>query len=184
MSPNWSVSMNRLPCLRTWTEPRSVAFSIRLSRGSKKRTPSTTAPFVFARAGSVFTPAAEAGTVDWEVGWAIWACGGIGEVTAEPAEPAEPVGPAAAWLLRAIVASGQGAEALRLVGHDEGADQPIDIAVHDPRQRRQIEPDSMVRHSILGDVVGPDLVRAITAADHRPARDGVGFALFRQLAIA
>src|SRR4029077_15793212 len=103
--------MNRLPCLRTWTEPRSVAFSIRLSRGSKKRTPSTTAPFVFVFAPLVFSPAAEAGAVDWEVGWVTSDCGGIGEVTAEPAEPVGPVGPAAAWLLRAIVASGQGAEA-------------------------------------------------------------------------
>src|SRR5207244_630652 len=83
-------------------------------------------------------PAAEAGAVDWEVGWVVRDCAGIGEVTAEPAEL---VGPVAAWLLRAIVASGEGAEALRLIGHDEGVDQSIDVPVHDSWQRRQVEPD-------------------------------------------
>src|SRR2546428_12590829 len=115
--------MNRLPCFRTWTEPRSVAFSIRLSRGSKKRTPSTTAAFAFAEPAPVFSSAAEAGAVDWEVGWAGGGCWGIGEGTAEPAEL---VGPVAAWRLRALVASGEGAEALRPLGPDEGGGQEID----------------------------------------------------------
>src|SRR6266550_1610062 len=172
--------MNRLPCFKTWTEPRSVAFSIRLSRGSKKRTPSTAAPFAFAEPAPVFNSAAEAGAVDWEVGWAGGDCWGIGEVTAEPAEL---VGPVAAWLLRAIVASGEGAEALRLIGHYEGVDQSIDVPVHNSWQRRQVESDSMIRHPILGEVVGADLVRTIAGADHRPARDRVGLALLRELAI-
>src|SRR6266550_8248316 len=147
--------MNRLPCFRTWTEPRSVAFSIRLSRGSKKRTPSTAAAFAFAEPAPVFNSAAGAGAVGWGVGWGGGDCWGIGEVTAEPAEL---VGPVAAWLLRAIVASGEGAEALRLIGHDEGVDQPIDVAVHDSWQRRHVEPDPVIGQPVLGEVVGPDLL--------------------------
>src|SRR5262245_51357485 len=50
MSPKGSVSRYRLPCFRTWTLPRSVAFSIGRTRGSMKVTPPSGA-FVRGRRG-------------------------------------------------------------------------------------------------------------------------------------
>ena len=61
----------------------------------------------------------------------------------------------------------------------ERVDQPIDLAVHDPRQRRQVEPDPVVGQPVLGEVVGPDLVGPVAAADHRAAGGRIGLALLR-----
>src|SRR5919107_5916119 len=106
MSPNWSVSRKRLPCLRTWTLPRSVAFSIGMMRGSMKRIPST-ADSAGAR------PSPFAGVSPSAV-----------ELVAAPD---------AAFVSR-IVTSGHGREPLRLVGHDQRVDQAIDLAAHHPWQ--------------------------------------------------
>src|SRR5688572_2941074 len=110
MSPNWSVSRNMLPCLRTWTLPRSVAFAIGISRGSMMTTPS-----------SEEAAAARA--------WAF---------------APYPAAARAAFVSCAIVASGLRREPFGLVRHDQRVDQPVDLAGHDPRQRRQVHADPVV----------------------------------------
>src|SRR6476659_6836949 len=107
MSPNWSVSRNMLPCLRTWTLPRSVAFSMGPTRGSRKRT-------------------ADAGSLE------VTVAGGGGAAATR------------GWVSRAIVGSADVRQPIGLIGHDEGIDQPIEVAVHDPRQGRQVELDPVV----------------------------------------
>src|SRR5688500_2378843 len=139
MSPHWSVSRNRLTCLRTWTLPRSVAFSIGVIRGSTKRTPS----------------------------WLARSCA---------------VGRAPAFV-SVIVASRERGQPFRLVGHSQRFDELVDVARHDPRQRRQVEIDPMVGDPVLGEVVGPDLVRAVARADHRAPGRRIGLALLRELAV-
>src|SRR6476620_203620 len=104
MSPNGSVSRYRLPCFRTWTLPRSVAFSIGTTRGSTNATPLSAA---FARRGLGVRGAAAAR-------------GGAFAAVAR--------GASAGF---AIVTSGDLGEAISLVGHDQGVDQPVDLAVHD-----------------------------------------------------
>src|SRR5437868_4199372 len=81
----------------------------------------------------------------------------------------------------AIVVSIVTSKALRLIGHDERIDQPIDVPVHHLRQCREIELDPVVRQAVLREVVRPDLVRTIAAADHRPAGCRVRLALLLQL---
>src|SRR3954454_2823565 len=100
MSPNGSVSRYRLPCFRTWTLPRSVAFSIGTTRGSTNATPPSAA-FAFDTRGR----------------------DGRGRVVR---------GASAGF---AIVSSGDLGEALGLVGHDQGVDQPVDLAIHDSGER-------------------------------------------------
>src|SRR6188472_3998672 len=122
-----------LPCFRTWTLPRSVAFSIGSRRGSKKRMPS----------GAL----AEAEAV----GAAVRAL----DVTRS-------------CVSRAIVVSAEGCQSLCLVGHHERVDELVEVAVHDPRQRRQVELDPMVGEAVLREVVRPDLLGPVARADHRP----------------
>src|SRR5436305_5004508 len=106
MSPNGSVNRYRFPCLRTWTLPRSVAFSIGSTRGSTNATPPVFARRATRRGRGFVCRGASAGS--------------------------------------AIVVSIVTREALRLIGHDERIDQPVDVAVHHLRQRREIELDPMV----------------------------------------
>src|SRR6185295_20072987 len=120
MSPNGSVSRYRLPCFRTWTLPRSVAFSIGTTRGSTNATPLSAA---FARRGR---------------GGATAARGGDGAVVAR--------GASAGF---AIVTSGDLGEAIGLVGHDQGVDQPVDLAVHDAGESGQVEPDPVIGDPVL-----------------------------------
>src|SRR5690349_3109501 len=158
MSPNGSVSRNRLPCFRTWTLPRSVACWIGTIRGSTKATPVAGAD-PSERAPALARPArlAEALAAD------SWSPGGspTGVVSSVS------VGVEAASGCCAIGSSGDRCEPIRLVGHDQRVDQPVDLAIHDPWQGRQVEPDPVVGHPVLGEVVGPDLVGAIARADHR-----------------
>src|SRR4029079_5030410 len=134
MSPNGSVSRYRLPCFRTWTLPRSVAFSIGTTRGSTNATPLSAA---FARRGRGGVAVARGGA-------------------------AVARGASAGF---AIVTSGDLGEAIGLVGHDQGVDQPVDLAVHDAGERRQVEPDPVIGDPVLREVIGADLVRAIARAD-------------------
>src|SRR5690349_12052736 len=145
MSPNGSVSKYRLPCFRTWTLPRSVAFSIGTTRGSTNATPPSAGAMRprLGRRGEVVVGGASAGSA----------------------------------IAVSIVARQSGC----LVGHHERVDQPVDVAVHHLRQRGQVELDPVVRDPVLGEVVGPDLVGAIAATDHRSAGGGVGFPLLLQL---
>src|SRR3954471_19722780 len=75
MSPKGSVSRYRLPCLRTWTLPRSVAFSIGTTRGSTNATPPSAA-FAFVARGRV-----SRGRVgrDASAGFAIVTSGDLGK---------------------------------------------------------------------------------------------------------
>src|SRR5690242_8674595 len=146
MSPNWSVSRNMLPCFRTWTLPRSVAFSMGPTRGSKKRIPSPAA-------ATAFTGAGASGAV------------------------------ARSWVSRAIVGSADARQPVRLVGHVERVDQLVEVALQDPRQVVDRQPDPVVGDPVLRVVVGPDLLGPISAADHRLPRRAVGLPLLRQLQV-
>src|SRR5439155_26690470 len=89
---------------------------------------------------------------------------------------------AAAWLMSApprrsatLVPSGPWAigsvraarlrHALCLVVLDQGLDQPVEIA---PQQAGKVvhrEPDAVVGHAVIGEVVGPNLLRALSTPD-------------------
>ena len=60
-------------------------------------------------------------------------------------------------------------EALGLVGRDQGVDEAVELAVHDPRQVREVDVDPVVGHPVLREVVGPDLVGPVARPDHRLA---------------
>src|SRR6185436_19291260 len=149
MSPNWSVSRKMLPCLRTWTLPRSVAFSMGPTRGSKKRMLSAGACWTASRRRALLAAVAAAAAV---ASAATRCC-----------------------VSRAIVGSGDARQSVGLVRLAERVDQAVEVAVHDPRQRRQVELDPVVGQAVLGEVVGPDLLGSVTGLDHRSAGRGVGF---------
>src|SRR5438445_13686431 len=123
MSPNGSVRRYRLPCLRTWTLPRSVAFWIGIASGSTNATAAGSVATTVERAGPfvgvrcAFLGTSSAGGVDLGAGRE----GASGRFV--------------------IVISGDRGQAIGLVGHDERIDQPIDVAVHHPRQGRHVEAD-------------------------------------------
>src|SRR5215204_657845 len=131
-SPNPSVRRYRLPCLSTWTEPRSVALTIGRTTGSMKRVASV----LDAGAG----------------GWAIV---GLREV----------------------------GEAIGLVRHDEGVDERIELAFEDAGDVVDRRADPVVGDPVVGEVVGPDLLRPVPRLDHGPAGGGVTFALLCQLQV-
>src|SRR4051812_47977598 len=74
-------------------------------------------------------------------------------------------------------------EAVRLVGHLQRVDQVVEVAVHDPRQVVDRLPDPVVGHPVLREVVGPDLVRAVTRPDHGPPRSRIRLALLLLLEV-
>src|SRR5262245_14953890 len=150
MSPNWSVNRNMLPCFKTWTLPRSVAFSMGSSRGSKKRT---------------LVPASGADTA-----LAGGAASGAGCAMRS-------------WVSRAIVGSAQVRQPIGLIGHDERVDQLVEIALQDPGQVVDGQPDAVVCDPVLRVVVGPDLLRAVAAANHGLARRRVRLPLLGQLQV-
>src|SRR3954452_14773642 len=157
MSPNWSVNRNMLPCFRTWTLPRSVAFSIGSTRGSKKRTPAARS---FGDRGSSVEPPPRSR---------------FAPVRRAPAGPADAASVAVA---SGSAMRGRGSRAIvtpkvrelvRLVGHDEGVDELVDVAGEDRGQVVDRDPDPVVGHPVLRVVVRPDLLGSIACADHQLA---------------
>src|SRR2546425_12179349 len=80
------------------------------------------------------------------------------------------------------ITSGDFGETVGLIGHDERIDQPVDVTIHDPWQVRQVEPDPVIGQAVLREVVGPDLLGPVAAADHRPPSHRVRLALLGLLA--
>src|SRR3954466_1947079 len=130
MSPNGSGSRYWFSCLRTTTDPRSVALTTGRTTGSTKR----------ARSGS-------AG------GAGVWAIVGLREVS----------------------------EAVRLVRHDERIDERVELALQHARHVVDRGPDPVVGHPVVREVVRPDLLGALSPADHQPAVRALRFALFAEL---
>src|SRR6185369_8616131 len=126
-SPNGSESRYRLPCLRTWTEPRSVALTIGRTTGSKNRVASAPAARDLGRGAAAAVPGA---------GFAASAA--VRPVVARPP-----------------VRVGQVAQAVGLVGHHEGVDQRVELALEDARHVVDRDPDPMVGDPVVGEVVGP-----------------------------
>src|SRR3954453_21115097 len=144
MSPNGSVSRYRLPCFRTWTLPRSVACWMWGGRGSTNATPPAGWD---AGAGSTAASARRGGVRRASSGGRAAAAGRAARVRDA----------SRCW---GIVSSGDRSESVGLVGHDEGIDEAVDLAVHDPRQSGQVEPDPVIGDPVLREVVRADLVRA------------------------
>src|SRR5258706_5310180 len=157
MSPKGSVSRKRLPCCRTWTLPRSVAGWMGIERGSMS-----------------WTPPASPDAAD---------AANAADAPASAVAPAAAGSAGSASVGCAIVTSGELGQTVSLIGHHEGVDQPIDIAVHHPRERGQVELDPVVGQAILGEVVRPDLLGPIAAADHGPPSRRVRLALLGLLAV-
>src|SRR3954452_6083152 len=132
MSPNWSVSRYMSPCFRTWTLPRSVAFSIERGTGSRNRN----AP------GTRSTPCV-----------------------------------CCLCVLRQLP------EAIRLVRHREGVDERIDPALQHRRDVVDRQADAVIGHPVVGEVVGPDLLRPFATADHAAPFRALSFALLLKLEV-
>src|SRR5215218_5735618 len=119
MSPNGSVSRKRLPCFRTWTLPRSVALWIGTIRASVIRTPPPS-PDGAVRGGATTS--------------AVSMPPASGESAAGVVRSDSSAAVAGASGRCGMFASGDLGQAIGLVGHDQGVDQSVDVAVHHPRQ--------------------------------------------------
>src|SRR5205823_10012750 len=71
-------------------------------------------------------------------------------------------------------ATGSGTESLLLPGHTQGGDQVVEVAVQHLGQVVNRVVSAVIGDAILGEVVGPDLGRAITGAHLRPPLAGTG----------
>src|SRR3954468_1763432 len=77
----------------------------------------------------------------------------------------------------------QRCEAVGLLGHRERIDQRIELPVEHRGEVVDGQADPVVGHPVLGEVVRPDLVGAVAAADHQAPHRGVPLALRRDLEI-
>src|SRR5229473_7604394 len=65
----------------------------------------------------------------------------------------------------------------RLIVRAQGFNQRLQLPVHHFGQLMNGQPDAMVGHAVLGEVVGADLLAAVAASDHGLALFGQGFLL-------
>src|SRR5262245_61116912 len=70
---------------------------------------------------------------------------------------------------RSVHREAGGSEAFGLIDIAQFGNHWLDIAVQKARQIRAVHADAMIRDTVLREVVGADLLRAVTAADLRLA---------------
>src|SRR6185295_14841384 len=86
------------------------------------------------------------------------------------APPARPRSPGASWSCLL--------ESRLLVGHGEGVEQCVEVAVEDLVEVVRLEVDPVIGDAVLGEVVGADPLAAVYGADlARAVRRGVGTCL-------